>query len=51
MRPNDTPSNVEKEKNHNQPSSSSTSTKKNACSNGYIMQEIINEVKESGFNS
>jgi hypothetical protein len=25
--------------------------KKNVCSNGYIMQEIINEVKESGFNS
>jgi len=34
MRPDDTSPNVEKEKDHNQPSSSSTSMKKNVCSNG-----------------
>jgi hypothetical protein len=39
---------VEKEKNHNQPSSSSTSTKKTFIWMGDIMQEIINEVKEGG---
>jgi hypothetical protein len=48
MRPNDTSSNVEKEKDHNQPSSSSTSTKKTFVRMGDIMQEIINEVKEGG---
>jgi hypothetical protein len=34
MRSDDTSPNVEKEKDHNQPSSSSTSTEKNVCSNG-----------------
>jgi hypothetical protein len=48
MRPNDTSPNVEKEKDHNQPSSSSTSTKKTIAHMGDIMQEFINEVKESG---
>ncbi len=48
MRPDDTSSNVKKEKYHNQPSSSSTSTKKTLAQMGDIMQEIINEVKESG---
>jgi hypothetical protein len=48
MRPNDTSSNVEKEKDHNQPSSSFTSTKKMLARMGDIMQEIINGVKESG---
>ncbi|CAK9218640.1 unnamed protein product [Sphagnum troendelagicum] len=48
MRPDDTSSNVEKEKDHNQPSSSSTSTKKMFARMGAIMQEIINEVKEGG---
>jgi len=48
MRPNDTSPNVEKEKNHNQPSSSSTPTEKMLARMGDIMQEIINEVKESG---
>ncbi len=48
MRPDDTSSNVEKEKDHNQPSSSSTSTKKTFARMGDIMQEIINEVKEGG---
>ncbi|CAM6022782.1 unnamed protein product, partial [Sphagnum balticum] len=44
----DTSSNVEKEKDHNQPSSSSTSMKKTLARMGDIMQEIINEVKEGG---
>jgi len=48
MRPNDTSSNVEKEKDHNQPSNSSTSTKKMFVRMGDIIQEIINEVKEGG---
>jgi uncharacterized Zn finger protein len=51
MRLNDTSPNVEKKKNHNQPSSSSTSTEKTFVRMGDIMQEIINEVKEGGFNS
>jgi hypothetical protein len=42
---------VEKEKDHNQPSSSSTSIEKAIAWMGDIMQEIINEVKEGGFNS
>jgi len=37
---------VEKEKNHNQHSSSSTPTKKTLVQMSDIMQEIINEVKE-----
>jgi hypothetical protein len=48
MRPNDTSPNVEKEKDHNQPSSSSTSMEKTLTQMGDIMQEIINEVKEGG---
>ncbi len=48
MRPNDTSPNVEKEKDHNQPSSSSTSMEKAFVQMGDIMQEIINEVKENG---
>jgi hypothetical protein len=48
MRPDDTSPNMEKEKNHNQPSSSSTSTEKTFVRMGDIMQEIINEVKEGG---
>jgi hypothetical protein len=39
---------VEKEKNHNQPSSSSTPMEKALTQMGDIMQEIINEVKEGG---
>jgi hypothetical protein len=46
MRPNDTSPNVEKEENHNQPSSSSTPTKKTLDRMGGIMQEIINKIKE-----
>jgi hypothetical protein len=34
VKPDDTSPNVEKEEDHNQPSSSSTSTEKNACSSG-----------------
>ncbi len=45
MRPNDTSPNVKKEKDHNQPSSSSTSMEKTLARMGDIMQEIINEVK------
>jgi hypothetical protein len=48
MRPDDTSPNVEKEKDHNQPSSSSTSMEKMLAQMGDIMQEIINEVKEGG---
>jgi hypothetical protein len=48
MRPDDTSPNVEKEKDHNQPSSSSTSTEKTFARMVDIMQEIINEVKEGG---
>jgi hypothetical protein len=51
MRPDDTSSNVEKEKDHNQPSSSSTSMEKMLDRMGDIMQEIINEVKEGGVHS
>jgi hypothetical protein len=40
--------NVEKENDHNQPSSSSAPTEKIFASMGDIMQEIINEVKEGG---
>jgi hypothetical protein len=39
---------VEKEKDHNQPSSSSTSMEKALAQMGDIMQENINEVKEGG---
>jgi hypothetical protein len=48
MRPDDTSPNVEKEKDHNQFSNSSTSMKKMFARMGDIMQEIINEVKEGG---
>ncbi len=48
MRPNDTSPNVEKKKNHNQPSSSSTFKEKALVRMGDIMQEIINDVKEDG---
>jgi len=48
MRLDDTSPNVEKEKDHNQPSSSSTSTKKMLARMGDIIQEIINEMKEGG---
>jgi hypothetical protein len=48
MRLDDTSPNVEKKKNHNQPSSSSISTEKMFAQMGDIMQEIINEVKEGG---
>jgi hypothetical protein len=51
MTSDDTSPNVEKKKDHNQPSSSSTPTKKMLVQMGDIMQEIINEVKECGFNS
>jgi hypothetical protein len=44
----DTSPNVEKEKDHNQPSSSSTPTEKILVHMGDIMHEIINEVKEGG---
>jgi hypothetical protein len=47
-RANDTSSNVEKKKDHNQLSSSSTSMKKTLARMGDIMQKIINEVKEGG---
>ncbi len=39
---------MEKEKDHNQPSSSSTSMEKALAQMGDIMQENINEVKEGG---
>jgi hypothetical protein len=48
VKPYDTSPNVEKEENHNQPSSSSTSTEKALARMGDIMQEIINEMKEGG---
>jgi hypothetical protein len=48
MKPDDTSPNVEKKKDHNQLSSSSTPTKKALTQMGDIMQEIINEVKEGG---
>jgi len=48
MRLDDTSPNVEKEKDHNQPSSSSTSTEKTFVQMGDIMQKVINEVKEGG---
>jgi hypothetical protein len=47
-KPNDTSPNVEKKKDHNQPSSSSTSIEKTFARMGDIMQEIINEVKKGG---
>jgi hypothetical protein len=48
MKPNDYSPDVEKEKDHNQPSSSSTSMEKTHVQMGDIMQEIINEVQEGG---
>ncbi len=48
MRPDDTSPNVEKKKDHNQLSSSSTSTEKMLVRMGDIMQEIIIEVKQGG---
>jgi hypothetical protein len=48
MTPDDTSPNVEKEKDHNQPSSSSTPTEKMLVQMGDIMQKIINEIKEGG---
>jgi len=48
MRPDDTSPNVEKQKDHNQPLSSSTPMEKKLAWMGDIMQEIINEVKEGG---
>jgi hypothetical protein len=48
MRPDDTSPNVEKKKDHNQPSSSSTPIEKAIARMGDIMQEIINEVKKGG---
>ncbi len=48
MRTDDASPNVEKKKDYNQPSSSSTSTEKMLIQMGDIMQEIINEVKEGG---
>jgi len=44
----DTSPNVEKKKDHNQPSSSSTLMEKMFIRMGDMMQEIINEVKEGG---
>jgi len=44
----DTSPNVEKKKDHNQPSSSSSPIEKMFVQMGDIMQEIINEVKEGG---
>jgi hypothetical protein len=51
MTSDDTSPNVQKKKDHNQPSSSSTPMRKTLVQMGDIMQEIINEVKECGFNS
>jgi hypothetical protein len=48
MKLDDTSPNVEKNKDYNQPSSSSTPMEKMLVRVGDIMQEIINEVKESG---
>jgi hypothetical protein len=45
MRLDDTSPNVEKEKDHNQPSSSFTPIEKTLSEMGDIMQEIINEIK------
>jgi hypothetical protein len=45
---NDTSPNVGKNKDHNQPSSSSSPTKKTFVQMGDIMQEIINEIKKGG---
>jgi len=45
---NDTSLNVEKNKDHNQPSSSSVPMKKTFIQMGDVMQEIINEVKKGG---
>jgi len=46
MTSNYTSPNVEKEKDHNQPSNSSTPMEKTLVQMGDIMQEFINEVKE-----
>jgi hypothetical protein len=51
MKPDDTSPNVEKEKYHHQPSSSSTPMEKTLIQMGDIMHEIINEIKKVGFNS
>jgi len=48
MKPDDTSPNVEKEKDHNQTSSTSTSIKKTLARMGEIMQKIISEVKKGG---
>ncbi len=48
MRSDDTSPNAEKEKDHNQPSSSSTHTEKKFIWMGDIMQKIINEIKKGG---
>jgi hypothetical protein len=48
MTPDNTSPNVEKEKDHNQPSSSSTLMEKTLTQMGDIIQEIINKMKESG---
>jgi len=48
MRPDDISPNVEKKKDHNQPSNSSTSMEKTFVRMGDIMQKIINEVKKGG---
>ncbi len=44
----DTSPNMEKKKDHNQPSSSSTPTKKTLVWMGDIIQKITNEIKEGG---
>jgi hypothetical protein len=48
LTPNDTSPNIEKKRDHNEPSSSSTPTEKTLARMGDIIQEIINEVKEVG---
>jgi hypothetical protein len=48
MTPNHTSPNVEKKKDHNQPSNSSTPIEKIFSRMGDIMQEIINEIKKGG---
>jgi len=50
LRPNDTSPNVEKEKNHNQPSSSSTTMEKVLAQMGDIMKSSMKS-KKVGFNS
>jgi len=45
---NGTSPNVEKEKYHNQPLSSSTPMEKTLVRMGDVMQKLINEIKESG---